>query len=421
MEYYQVTLPKKVVSRQLSIPKKTSDVDSTRVNFTKLLSVADSDQFNESLLYPLQLSDGSTKWVCMELIEKRLSLDGRLFEQSLKSENISGGDCDLILQFVYSDSMISTDYNLQGLIRVYSWSLKHTKVERFISLLQNTLINTINAGNVVSAVLCCEDLNNSRENFQRLIGHCYWIIHTYIKENRHSEVINMLQNPQLLMKIFSNSYSEFSNQIVPQSSFAIDILSLHNSSMGSIKCIVSENHAIKVVPAILAVSCEYFWNLLSGVWENTDKINLSEIGLDENQTSAASQSELVSRGNTFAKFIKYWHGGTISIENDELMDSLDIFKFLGLDSATDNPLYSQCLDRVLTDITVETILPLCSRFILDSELIGPKLSKVTERMITFVTKNWKKINMRYTIDEINYYCSKNLMRCILAKMSQLHQ
>jgi hypothetical protein len=397
-------------------------IELVKLNLTKLLSYTDMDHCNESLLYCLTLSDKSKKWVCMELIEKRLSVDAMLFEQSVLSEKVSGSDMDLILQYVYTDSVASNASNyLPELIRVYSWTLKHTKCVRLMSLLQNALIDQVNTSNVILAINLCDTLNNSRESFQKFVGHCKWLIHSYILNKKQSEVKDLLNNSTIVMDILSSIFEQFQKVSVPDSSFALDTLSLFNSSMGSIVCIVDENASIRVVPAILATTCDYFWNLLSGDWKKTNAINLREFGLDETQIHSASTMELRNRANLLVKLIKYWHGGIFEIEASEVMDALDILKFLVLDSATNNPLYYECLNSAFNGITIETVLPMCSRFISDEELLEPELSPALQKAIEFATKNWMEISERHSIVEINNLCSKVLLQRIIKESFRMHR
>jgi hypothetical protein len=253
---------------------------------------------NESLLYPLNLADGTKLWVCMELIEKRLNISGVVFQRSVHDEQM-----DIVLQFVYTDNIeVSNDTDLQVLIRVYSWVLKSLHCDRMITLLHNSLVSQINASNVVLVLNTL--LNNGREKFHKLISHCMWLIRSYLSQGKQHEVKGVFKD-SLLVKVFQLEHCQATEEQLPDSKFASDVLSLYNSSMGSLECQVDEVTCIKIVPAILAVSCGYYWNWLNGPWQQSDKIKLFEVGLDDEQIQLANKSELKNRGEVMAKLIKH--------------------------------------------------------------------------------------------------------------------
>jgi hypothetical protein len=392
------------------------DIETVKHNMGKLLSVTDNANMNESLLYPLNLADGTKLWVCMELIEKRLNISGVVFQKSVHDEQMNREELDIILQFVYTDNIASSnDTDLQVLIRVYSWVLKSLHCDRMITLLHNSLVNQINASNVISVLNTCIVLNNSRERFLKLISHCMWLIRSYTSQGKQHEVKDIFKDPLLFVKVFQSEQCQATEEQLPDSKFASDVLSLYNSSMGSLECQIDDVTCIKIVPAILAVSCEYYWNWLNGPWQQSDKIKLFEVGLDDEQIQLANKSELKNRGEVMAKLIKYWHCGSVSIGTSEVMDVIDIFKFLGLDSATDNPLYAHCLNQVGANVTIETILPLSSRFVTDEDLQKQELSKFHTTLIQFAADNMNEIYEKFSEEEISSHWSKCFLQRVIKK------
>jgi hypothetical protein len=392
------------------------DIETVKHHMAKLLSVTDNTNMNESLLYPLNLVDGTKLWVCMELIENRLNVSGVAFQRSVQDEHMNREELDIVLQFVYTDNIaVSNNADLQVLIRVYSWALKSLHCDRMITLLHNSLVSQINASNVISVLNTCIALNNSREKYQKLISHCVWLIRSYVSQGKELEVKDIFNDAHLFMKVFQSEQCQATEEQLPDSKFASDVLSLYNSSMGSLECQVDDVTCIKIVPVILAVSCEYYWNWLNGLWQQSDKIKLFEVGLDDKQIELADKSELKNRGEVMAKLIKHWHCGSISIGTSEVMDVIDIFKFLGLDSATDNPVYENCLNQVGANITIETILPLSSRFITDEDLQQEELSKLHTVLIQFAVDNMNEIYEKFSNEEITNYWSKQFMQRVVRK------
>jgi hypothetical protein len=80
-----------------------------------------------------------------------------------------------------------------------------------------------------------------------------WLIRSYLSQH---EVKDILKDPLLLLKVLQTEQCQATEEPVSDSKFA----SLYNSSMGSLECQVDDVTCIKIVPAILAVSCEYYWN-----------------------------------------------------------------------------------------------------------------------------------------------------------------
>jgi hypothetical protein len=53
---------------------------------------------NESLLYPLNLADGTKLCVCIELIEKRLNVSGVVLQRLIQDEQMNRVELDIVLQ-----------------------------------------------------------------------------------------------------------------------------------------------------------------------------------------------------------------------------------------------------------------------------------------------------------------------------------
>jgi hypothetical protein len=407
-------LRKKVIHKT-TLSRQISNIN-LKSNVRKLVSFADDENLNDSLLYSLTYSNNK-KWVCIELIEKRFNVTRKEFEESLIEENITSEQLDLILYYAYGDE-VNPDAKVNDLLRVYYWALIHAECDRFKALLFNLLRQKINGTNVVEIYFECDRLNGVGD-FQTLVSHCKWFMHLRLVQGRQSQVKDILSHPNLLVVLFSSEFRECTFIDVPDSTFSADVLSLYDDNLGTVTCAVSSfgfgNVWKKAVPAILAVNCQYFWNLFCGQWEKTSTLNLSEIGLSEDEIKAAKFIELDARGKIMEKIIRYWHGASVSVESNEYMDMIDLFKFLGFDSQSDS-LYSYCLNRVVKDLSIDTVLPICARFINDGDLIQNQLSETDSEIVHFLAKNWVQINQKYSMEEINQYCSKHLLQRIITKL-----
>jgi hypothetical protein len=106
----------------------------------------------------------------------------------------------------------------------------------------------------------------------------------------------------------------------------------------------------------------------------------------------------------------------MSIGTSEVMDVIDIFKFLGLDSERDNPVYEYCLNQVGANVTIETILPLSSRFVTDEDLQKQGLSKFHTTIIQLAADNLDEIYENFSEEEINGHWSKCFMQRVMKKL-----